>query len=149
MKLTQRVLHLPAKIVDFSKTGTNYRMSELAKEMQQFMLTNNAIGLAATQVGLRDRILVMDVDNRIWCCINPEIVSLDNDVEEFTEGCLSFPGDSVTITRPKAVYVRFQTPDGSWNKEQLTGLTARCFLHELDHLNGITMYDRAKEQYAT
>mgnify|MGYP006294053899 CR=1 FL=1 len=149
MKLTKRVLHLPAKPVDFSKLGTAHQMLELANSMQQFMIANNAIGLAATQVGLRDRILVMNVDQRLWCCINPKIVSLDNESEEFTEGCLSFPGESVTLTRPRAVKVQFQTPDGKWNEEQLTGLTARCFLHELDHLDGITMHDRAKEQYAT
>lgn len=149
MKLTKRVLHLPTKTVDFSKTGTAHRMSELAMTMQKFMIENDAIGLAANQVGLRDRILVMGVDDRQWCCINPEIVALDNDFNDFAEGCLSFPGETVTITRPKSVKIKFQTIDGQWKEEQLTGLTARCFLHELDHLNGVTMYDRAKEQHAT
>lgn len=149
MKLTRRVLHLPTKTVDFSKVGTAYRMSALVQDMQRFMTEHDAIGLAANQVGMRDRVLVMGMDNRLWACINPEIIVLDENLDEFAEGCLSFPGETVTITRPKAVTVKFQTADGQWQQEQLNGLPARCFLHELDHLNGITMYDRSKEQYAT
>jgi peptide deformylase len=149
MKLTRRVLHLPTKTVDFSKIGTAHRINELIQTMQQFMIDNNAIGLAANQIGLRDRVLVMGIEDQLWGCVNPEIISLDNDCNEFAEGCLSFPGETVTITRPKSVNIRFQTADGQWKEQQLTGLPARCFLHELDHLNGVTMYDRAKEQYAT
>jgi peptide deformylase len=66
----------------------------------------------------------------------------------FTEGCLSFPGDSCNIVRPVQISVRYQDHEGSWIYDRLQGLEARCFQHELDHLDGITMWDRHREQNA-
>jgi peptide deformylase len=120
----------------------------LADEMLAFMRQEKGIGLAAPQIGRSTRVFVMEVYGRVRCCFNPEILSSSDILSDFDEGCLSFPGGSCTIKRPDAVKVRYQDAHGSCIEEELQGLAARCFQHELDHLNGITMYDRQKEQHA-
>jgi len=147
MKLTNKVLYRPARVFeDFrSKTQNDF----LVGQMIVFMKKNNGIGLAAPQIGVSKRLFVMEIDGTQRACFNPEIVDHSDDLTEYPEGCLSFPGEECKIKRPSAVSVRYQTVTGDWVQESLSGLTARCFQHELDHLNGITMHDRAKEQYAT
>lgn len=145
MKLTKRVLYNLAKPVTFSSVFQN---QQLADHMVTFMKKEQALGLAAPQIGLAKRVFVMDVNGRERRCFNPEIIDSSELSENFDEGCLSFPGESCTITRPSAVTVRYQDADGTWNEDELEGLEARCFQHELDHLNGITMWDRHKEQNA-
>jgi peptide deformylase len=123
-------------------------VAELSQALLTFMKESGGIGLSANQVGLRDRCFVMSVGGQDWACFNPEIVNSDNDYVEFNEGCLSFSGDSCIISRPNTINVRFQDVHGNWQETTLLGLTSRCFQHELDHLNGITMWDRYKEQNA-
>ena len=81
-------------------------------------------------------------------CFNPEILKSSAVLTDFDEGCLSFPGEQCTIKRPDWVEVNYQEYDGTQVIDTLVGLEARCFQHELDHLNGITMHDRLKEQHA-
>jgi peptide deformylase len=145
MQLTKRTLKLCLKPM----TDINIqRVALLSQTLLAFMKESGGIGLAANQVGLRDRCFVMSVDQQDWVCINPEIVSSDNDYIEFNEGCLSFLGDSCIIRRPNTIKVRFLDAQGNWQEKTLIGLASRCFQHELDHLNGITMWDRYKEQDA-
>lgn len=139
MKLTRRVLHKVAKPVDFDYPWKNER---LALDLLQFMIAENGIGLAAPQVGISQRVFVMKIGLRTWVCFNPEIVSLGKDFTNFDEGCLSFPGEMCTISRPDTIAVRYQTAQGDSVDEQLQGLASRCFQHELDHLDGITMHHR-------
>ena len=106
------------------------------------------MGLAAPQVGLSKRLFVMDVGGQIRTCFNPEIVWASPEQTEMVEGCLSFAGRSCIISRPVAISVRYQNYRGDWYTERLDGLMARCFQHELDHLDGIVMQDRYKEQHA-
>jgi peptide deformylase len=147
MKLTNKVLYRPAKAFeDFAHPARN---SFLANQMFSFMRKNNGIGLAAPQVGISKRLFVMEIDAVQRACFNPEITDQSVDLTDCPEGCLSFPKDECIIKRPSAVSVRYQNVQGTWIQEQLDGLAARCFQHELDHLNGITMHDRAKEPYAT
>jgi len=147
MKLTNTVLYRPAKTFeDFAHPARN---SFLANQMFSFMRKNNGIGLAAPQVGISKRLFVMEVDAVQRACFNPEITDQSADLTDYPEGCLSFPGDECKIYRASAITVRYQNTQGIWIQEQLDGLAARCFQHELDHLNGITMHDRAKEPYAT
>jgi len=147
MKLTNKVLYRPAKpFVDFDHPAQN---SFLANQMFSLMKKNNGIGLAAPQIGISRRLFVMEIDQTQRACFNPEITSSSADLTEYTEGCLSFPKDECKIKRPSVVAVRYQNVQGIWIEEQLQGLEARCFQHELDHLDGITMHDRAKEQHAT
>jgi len=147
MKLTNKVLYRSAKpFTDFHLGSQNDFMLQ---QMFSFMRENNGIGMAAPQIGVSRRLFIMEIDGIRKACFNPEIISASDDLTDYTEGCLSFPGEECTIKRPNAVDVRYQTVTGDWVEETLNGMSARCFQHELDHLNGTTMHDRAKEQYAT
>ena len=139
MKLTRRVLDRIAAPVDFVYPWKN---QQLAKNLLEFMMAQNGIGLAAPQVGISKRVFVMKIGVRSWACFNPEITESGDDFTNFDEGCLSFPGDQCTISRPNAILVRYQTATGDIVNEELLGLASRCFQHELDHLDGITMHDR-------
>lgn len=145
MKLTKRTLALTLKPMS---THNCWQLQDLSERLHRTMNQEGGIGLAANQVGLRDRCFVMNIDGHKWTCINPEIIEMGNDLVEFNEGCLSFPGESCIITRPNTITVSYIEIDRTVKTEQLTGLAARCFQHELDHLNGITMWDRYKEQNA-
>ena len=116
--------------------------------MLEFMIQENGIGLAATQIGIAKRLFVMSVHGRDRICFNPEIIESSDVLIEFAEGCLSFPGDQCTIKRPDTIIVRYQDAAGNWIEDNLVGLEARCFQHELDHLDGITMHDKVKDQNA-
>jgi peptide deformylase len=145
MELTRRILQHQLKPANL---GNKWATEDLAQRMLQFMRKNNGIGLAANQVGERVRMFVMGIDGRDWVCFNPEIIQTRNDLTDFDEGCLSFPGESCIIKRPDVIDVRYYNVNGVEITEELTGLASRCFQHELDHLNGITMHDRYKEQNA-
>jgi peptide deformylase len=80
-------------------------------------------------------------------CFNPEITATSSEQVDWGEGCLSFPGEHCIIKRPQWIDVRYQDHQGEWHSERLADILARCFQHELDHLNGTTMWDRHKEQY--
>lgn len=146
MKLTKRVLHRPAKSVRFEWP---YQNQHLADHMLVFMRQSGGIGLAATQIGRSLRLFVMEVEGQSRTCFNPEIIEASQITVEFPEGCLSFPGEQCIIKRPDTIIVRYQDSHGEWTKTNLVGLEARCFQHELDHLDGIIMHDRLREQNAT
>jgi peptide deformylase len=145
MKLTRRVLHKAIKSVDFRLVWQNQR---LAQDMLEFMRRNNGIGLAANQIGVSRRLFVMEIGGWRRICFNPEIVQASPDLVSWNEACLSFPGDQCIIKRPQWVDVRYQSADGVCHTERLAELLGRCFQHELDHLDGVTMWDRYEEQHA-
>jgi peptide deformylase len=145
MKLTRRVLHRSTKPVTFEYPWQN---DKLAKDMLRFMRENDGIGLAANQIGIDQRVFVMAVQGWQRACFNPEIVECSQNTVSWDEGCLSFPGEHCIIKRPEWVDVRYQSADGEWHAERFAALLGRCFQHELDHLDGITMWDRYKEQNA-
>ena len=145
MRLTRRALKLPAKPVEFRYPVQNH---VLATKMLEIMRMERGIGLAATQVGERRRVFVMEIDGTTRVCFNPEIITASDVWTDYNEGCLSFRGESCILKRPESVTVRYQDYQGSSTEETLSGIWARCFQHELDHLNGITMWDRYKEQHA-
>lgn len=120
----------------------------MADDMLLLMRRSAGIGLAAPQCGISHRILVMEIQGWIRQCFNPEILEHSQDMIDMTEGCLSFPGDQCKISRPQWVDAHYQDHAGTWHTERLDGLRARCFQHELDHLDGITMWQRHKEQNA-
>jgi peptide deformylase len=145
MELTRRVLHTKAKPADFHHPGRN-RL--LQTRMHSFMRRQNGIGLAAPQIGISRRIFVMSIQGWQRSCCNPDIGNFSEKSVFFDEGCLSFPGEHCIIKRPEWVDVRYQDSEGEWYTERFGGILARCFQHELDHLDGITMWDRYKEQNA-
>lgn len=139
MKLTKKVLFKQAKPVKFNRPFQN---KQLADQMVEFMLSQNGMGLAAPQIGISKRIFVMQIRGKLRQCFNPEIVEKSSVLIEFNEGCLSFPGEQCIIKRPDTVIVRYQDAAGNFTETSLVGLEARCYQHEMDHLDGIIMHDR-------
>lgn len=118
----------------------------LASEMHRLMKEEGGIGLAANQVGFAVAVLVMDINGDERTCFNPEILSSSlDDIVEMEEGCLSFPSLYFKVKRPAMVHIRYQTADARWYEEDLDGIMARCFQHELDHLEGICFVDKVSK----
>lgn len=117
----------------------------LEKDMISVMLANKGIGLAANQVGIRSRVFVMGhhtSPESARAFFNPEVVANVDQLEDLVEGCLSFPDIYVNIKRPKKIKARWQNSSGEWEEGEFEGYACKCFLHELDHLEGITFQDR-------
>lgn len=117
---------------------------QLAKDLTETMLFNNGLGLAANQVGLPHRVFVIKSDP-IICAFNPIIVDQTEDETYLDEGCLSAPQLFLKIKRPKIIRVRFTMPNTEVVTEKYIGMTARVFLHEIDHLNGIFFTQRVSK----
>ena len=111
------------------------RIRTLAEDMLETMYEANGVGLAAPQVGILKRIVVMDVDGTPHLLINPEILETSGS-QTGAEGCLSLPGKSGTVTRPNYVKVRALDRDMQPFELEGTELLARCICHECDHLDG-------------
>ncbi len=117
------------------------RLFTLLDDMADTMYLANGVGLAAVQVGVLRRVVVIDTGDGIMELINPEIVETEGaQCEE--EGCLSLPGRNNVTFRPMSVTVRAQNRDGNWCLYKGEGLKARAFCHELDHLDGVLFIDR-------
>ena len=118
---------------DFAVDGNP---TQLVKEMCELMVISNGIGLAAPQVGIFKRLFVMGNRDKFFACINPEIMSTEGEEKEL-EGCLSFPNLWLKVKRPTTITVKYQVVTGHTVEEHLSGLIARVFQHERDHLDGI------------
>lgn len=128
------VLKQVATPFNFSNPG---EASELAAALGETMRYNYGIGLAAPQVGISTRLFVMGAnDNKIFAIFNPEIIERIGE-DSFEEGCLSYRGLFLRIKRPETIKVKFQDFNGLWSEQTFSGLTARIFQHEYDHLDGI------------
>lgn len=103
------------------------------------MIKSHGIGLAANQVGVLKRIIVVSDKGNIKVFINPEITNFSEEKVPFEEGCLSLPETFLTITRSENIMVKYRDLKGKPRIEKYSGLTARIIQHELDHLDGITM----------
>jgi len=128
-------------------TEFNERLHQLLDDMAETLANENGVGLAAPQVGvLRRAVLVLETnvpegeDEYIIELINPEIVETSGE-QYGPEGCLSVPGEFGLVKRPMTVKVRAQNRYGEWFEVEGTGLTGRCFCHELDHLEGVLFTD--------
>jgi peptide deformylase len=116
---------------------------ELAKKLVKTMYEKNGVGLAANQVGLPYRVFSMRASPENFVCFNPKIVQPSEMEIVLEEGCLTYPGLLVKIKRPQHIRVRFTTPNGDTLTKQFTGLSARVFQHEMDHINGEIFYNKA------
>lgn len=119
---------------------------DLIRDMKETMYSSQGIGLAAPQVGVNQKVIVVDVtayqpEQKPFALINPEIVSGEGEVES-TEGCLSVPGLLETIKRKEKVTVRGVSEEGEQVEIEATGMLAICLQHEIDHLNGTTVVER-------
>lgn len=117
------------------------RLSTLIDDMIQTMYKAEGVGLAAVQVGVLRRVVVIDCGDGLMELVNPEIIEREGAQEEL-EGCLSLPGESAVTLRPMKVKVKAQNRDGKWFFYSGEGLKARAFCHELDHLDGVLYIDR-------
>ena len=113
------------------------RLAELLDDMYETMQEANGVGLAAPQIGIRRRVVVIDVGEGALELINPEILEVSEELEEDCEGCLSFPGKYGMVKRPVYVKVRAQDRNGVAFEMEGEGLLARAFCHEIDHLDGV------------
>lgn len=105
---------------------------------------NNGYGLSANQCGFNYRVFVMGSGDEYVAFYNPKILYSTPETSMITEGCLSFPGLALKISRPKHIEVEYQDFNGVVRKQVFEGLTSHIFQHELDHLNGICYTERAK-----
>jgi len=136
------------KQVSAPVTQIDERLRLLAREMLQVMYDEPGIGLAAPQIGESIRLVVMDTD---WTSedqgrnpavlVNPEIMSREGKIT-WEEGCLSVPDFTAEVERAERVVVKYQDLDGEEITEDVSGLRAVCFQHEIDHLDGMLFIDR-------
>lgn len=118
---------------------------ELEREMLATMFAHGGIGLAAPQVGIKARVFVMGhalMPDNSFALFNPEIVNSSNDLREIEEGCLSFPSVFAKIKRPSWVEAKYKNSGGEEVLNRFEGYDCVCFLHELDHLDGVVFKDR-------
>ncbi|MBR6563658.1 MAG: peptide deformylase [Clostridia bacterium] len=122
------------------------RILQLLDDMHDTLAVAQGVGLAAPQVGVLRRIVIVEIDDKKYEMINPEIIETKGKQEEI-EACLSVPDQYGLVKRPAWVKVRAMDRYGKIFEAEGTGLMARCFCHELDHLDGTLYIDRAIEMY--
>lgn len=146
MKL--KIITYPNKILrtklDEVKIFGTEELKKIVKEMTRIMKKYDGIGLAANQVGINAKIVVIEFDDKTMEFINPKIIQKSFLKQESTEGCLSFPKISGIVNRPKNLQVQYQDISGEKHKVKISGLYANVFEHEIDHTNGIVFTDKIK-----
>jgi len=123
------------------------KLHKLLDDMKETLLDANGIGLAAPQVGILRRVVVVDTGEEMLELVNPELLETSGE-QEGAEGCLSVPGKYGLVKRPMVAKVRAQDRDGNWFEVEGEELIARCFCHEIDHLDGI-VYTEVMERFLT
>ncbi len=148
------ILNQPSNLV----TKFDSELRKLANDMIETMYANNGIGLAAVQVGIHQKLIVVDVEygspryqNSIdstetmpknpQIFVNPEIIEHSTNTVPYEEGCLSFPNQYSEVIRPEQVTIKYHDITGKLQTITATGLMATCLQHEIDHTNGITFVD--------
>ena len=123
------------------------RLHTLLDDMRETLLESGGVGLAAPQVGILRRVVLVDIGEEILELVNPTLVETDGE-QEGPEGCLSIPGKYGLVKRPYYAKVRAQDRNGDWYEAEGEELIARCFCHELDHLDGI-LYTQVMDRFLT
>ena len=143
LTVKEPALHKVCKpVVNFDK-----RLWTLLDDMKETLIDSNGVGLAAPQVGILRRVVLVDVGEEILELVNPSLLETDGE-QEGMEGCLSLPGKYGLVKRPYYAKVRAQDRDGNWYEVEGEEIIARCFCHELDHLDGI-VYTEVMERFLT
>ena len=130
------------QVVDFDQ-----KLHKLLDDMKETLAEANGVGLAAPQVGILRRVVIVDTGEEILELVNPTLVETDGE-QIGPEGCLSVPGRYGLVKRPYTAKVRAQDRYGEWFEAEGEELIARCFCHELDHLDGI-LYTEVMERFLT
>lgn len=125
----------------------DWRLHKLLDDMRETLEEANGVGLAAPQVGILRRVVLVDTGEEILELINPTMVETSGE-QTGAEGCLSVPGKYGLVTRPMFATVRAQDRYGEWYEVEGEELIARCFCHELDHLDGI-VYTQVMDRFLT
>jgi len=138
--------HINLKKKSEKITIINEKIKNIAYDMIETMLYNNGIGLAAPQININKRIIVVAINEKIkpLILINPTIINKKGTTVN-TEGCLSFPEIFIKIKRNKIIKIMFLDLNGKKNLLIADNLLSVCIQHEIDHLNGITLYDKMSE----
>ena len=123
------------------------KLFKLLDDMKETLQDANGVGLAAPQVGILRRVVLVDTGEEVLELVNPELLETDGE-QEGAEGCLSVPGKYGLVKRPYYAKVRAQDRHGEWFECEGEELIARCFCHELDHLDGI-VYTEVMERFLT
>lgn len=123
------------------------RLWKLLDDMRETLIDSNGVGLAAPQVGILRRVVLVDTGDEILELVNPSLVETDGE-QVGAEGCLSVPGKFGLVKRPYYAKVVAQDRNGNWYEAEGEELIARCFCHELDHLDGI-IYTEVMERFLT
>ena len=122
----------------------------ILNQMLECMYNNKGIGLAAPQVGILKRLVVVDCSDKNNIkkpikLINPEIIKSSSEISEFEEGCLSLPTQYAKVKRPAEIIVKFQNIEGISCQESFSGIEATCIQHEIDHLDGKLFVDHVSK----
>ena len=128
-------------------TAFDQKLHKLLDDMCETLVDSGGVGLAAPQVGILRRVVGVDTGDGILELVNPELISTDGE-QEGPEGCLSVPGKYGLVKRPYYATVKAQDRNGEWFEAEGEELIARCFCHELDHLDGI-LYTQIMERFLT
>lgn len=132
---SEPILHTSPDPFDFNSDIDPVMLSNVLLEKMKDL---GGIGLSANQVGLNMRLFVLGAGDVQMSVFNPEVLETSQEEISLDEGCLSYPGIYMKVTRPQTCKVRYQNNKGEIVVQDLTGLTARIFLHEYDHMLGIT-----------
>jgi len=119
-------------------------LGKLIKRLKMTMKLHGGIGLSANQCGVFERVFVIGANDAVWACINPKIINASPDLIRDKEGCLSFPGLALNVERHSWVEAEFINEECKVVQMRFEGLTARCYQHELDHMNGIRFTNHVK-----
>lgn len=128
-------------------TSFDHRLHTLLDDMRETLQEANGVGLAAPQVGILRRVVLVDNGEEVLELVNPELVETSGE-QYGAEGCLSVPGKYGWVKRPMYAKVKAQDRFGNWYEAEGEELTARCFCHELDHLDGI-VYTQVMDRFLT
>ena len=128
-------------------TSFDRKLHTLLDDMRETLIDSGGVGLAAPQVGILRRVVLVDTGEEILELVNPTLVETSGE-QEGPEGCLSVPGKYGLVRRPNYAKVRAQDRNGDWYEYEGEELIARCFCHELDHLDGI-VYTEVMDRFLT
>jgi peptide deformylase len=134
---------LSVTIPEYKETLPNPTMTNLVARLKMTMKLYNGVGLSANQCGIMQRVFVIGTEHFQIACINPKVIAQSEEISKDNEGCLSFPAMFLKVERPSWVDVEFYDETGALKQIRMEGLTARCYLHELDHMNGVKFIDHA------
>ena len=137
---THPILH--ERVKPCSKDLDRQKMSRILKEN---MIHYEGVGLSANQIGISERVFIMVLNmetEETITCFNPRIIKRYDDNVWCEEGCLSFPDEIINVERPDRIVVKYEDEDKKDHKIKLSGMAARVFLHEFDHLEGIVFTER-------